>query len=112
MVKDIYTPFRGDVVWLDFSPTRGHEQDKLRPALVITDGIYNDSSGLALVCPITSKKRGHNFEVEFNGLKVKGVIMCNQSRSVSWIDRDCRYIEKAGETIVNEVIARIKSMLD
>lgn len=111
MVKKEFVPLRGDIVWLDFSPTRGHEQDKIRPALVITDGVYNNSTGLALVCPITSKKRGHNFEVELRGLKVKGVVVSNQVRNVSWVARDCRYIDKADNNILNEVCAKIKSLL-
>ena len=111
MVKNEFIPLRGDIVWLDFSPTRGHEQDKLRPALVLTDGIYNDSTGLALVCPITSKKRGHNFEVELKGLKVDGVVVSNQVRNVAWTERDCQYIDKVDHIVLNEVCAKIRSLL-
>ena len=47
-----YVPERGDVVWLDFSPTRGHEQSGHRPALVLSPASYNARSGLMLCCPI------------------------------------------------------------
>jgi mRNA interferase MazF len=48
-------PARGDVVWLDFDPQVGHEQAGRRPALVISHREYNLKSGLAIVCPMTSK---------------------------------------------------------
>ena len=48
-------PARGDVVWLDFDPQVGHEQSGRRPALVISHREYNLKSGMAIVCPMTSK---------------------------------------------------------
>ena len=63
MVKKYYVPERGDLVWVDFSPQRGHEQGGERPAVVISQRIYNERSGLTLVCPVTSKDKGYPFEV-------------------------------------------------
>ena len=33
MVKN-YIPKKGDIVYLDFAPTKGHEQKEYRPAIV------------------------------------------------------------------------------
>ncbi len=58
-----YTPHRGDIVWLNFTPQQGHEQAGVRPALVISPQAYNQKSVLLIACPITSKVKGYPFEV-------------------------------------------------
>lgn len=44
----------GDVVWLDFAPSAGHEQTKRRPAVVVSNDGYNAFGDLLMVVPITS----------------------------------------------------------
>ena len=43
-----YSPERGDLVWIDFDPQVGREQRGRRPAVVVSPGIYNGKSTLAL----------------------------------------------------------------
>ncbi len=38
-----YIPSRGDIVYLDFDPTKGHEQKGLRPAFVLSPRAYIDT---------------------------------------------------------------------
>ena len=52
MVK--YVPDQGDIVYLDFNPTKGHEQKGKRPAIVISNNVFNKNTKMAMVCPITS----------------------------------------------------------
>ena len=56
-------PDTGEIIWMDFDPQAGREQRKRRPALVLTDSKYNRASGLCVVCPITSARKGYPFEV-------------------------------------------------
>ena len=49
-----YVPEKGDIVWISFTPHAGHEQARRRPAMVLSPGIYDRKSGLALFCPITA----------------------------------------------------------
>jgi hypothetical protein len=58
-----YIPSRGDIVYLDFDPTKGHEQKGLRPAFVLSPRAYNEKSSLALFMPITKQQKGYPFEV-------------------------------------------------
>ena len=58
-----YIPDRGDLVWLTFNPQTGHEQSGRRPALVLSPKAYNEKTGLAIFCPVTSQKKGYPFEV-------------------------------------------------
>ncbi len=81
----IYTPDRGDVVWLWFSPQAGHEQSGRRPAVVLSPAAYNGKVGLALVCPVTSQVKGYPFEVVMPaGLAVNGVALADQLKSLDW----------------------------
>lgn len=51
----------GDIVMMDFDPQLGRERAKRRPALVLTDQRYNRASGLAIICPLTSKRKPDPF---------------------------------------------------
>jgi len=49
-----YIPKQGDIIKMDFNPTKGHEQQGRRPALVVSNASYNKfARGVAIVCPIT-----------------------------------------------------------
>ena len=91
-----YIPERGDIVWLDFDPQLGREQAKRRPAICLSPREYNEKSELALFCPITSKEKGYPFEVKIKGNKVEGVVLSDQIKSLDYIERNAKYIEKAG----------------
>ncbi|MBR2834559.1 MAG: type II toxin-antitoxin system PemK/MazF family toxin [Coriobacteriales bacterium] len=56
---------QGDLIELNFDPTVGHEPQKRRPALVVSDGFFNNIlSSLTVVCPITSTVNGHPLHIE------------------------------------------------
>ncbi len=52
-----YVPGTGDLIWTDFDPTKGREQASRRPALVVSSVAFAKNTGLAIVCPITSRVR-------------------------------------------------------
>jgi len=110
MVKR-YIPDRGDIVWLDFDPQVGHEQAGHRPAFVISPLTYNQRSNLALICPITSKTKGWKFEVELLDAKTKGFILADQIKSLDWNARRIKFIEKASDNVVDEVLSKIEALL-
>jgi len=100
-------PDRGDILWVDFHPTVGREQDLERPALVLSPWQFNKKFSLALVAPITSKVRGHGFEVLLEGCKTEGAILCQQIRTIDFADRKAAFIEKAPAFIINDVLAKV-----
>lgn len=108
-----HCPKRGDVVWLSFTPHTGHEQAGLRPALTLSPEDYNRKTGLALFCPITAKTKGYPFEVPLpEGLKVSGVVLSDQVKSLDWQARNARYSGKAPPGVVDEVAAKIGVLLN
>ena len=111
MVRHHKAPERGDYVWLDFSPVRGREQAGRRPALVVSRKIYNASSGLALVCPVTSQEKQYPFEVSTYHSQVNGVILVDQLQCIDWLARKPRYIAKAPENVVELVVEKIKLLV-
>ena len=101
-----YIPTRGDFVALTFDPQSGHEQKGRRPAIVISNRLFNQHTGLALVCPITNTKRQIPFHVPVpEKSNLTGFIMVEQIRSVDYRSRKVSFIERASAETVNEVLA-------
>ncbi len=48
-------PRRGEVWLVSLDPTVGHEVQKTRPAVVVTNDIYNEHNWVVLVVPLTSR---------------------------------------------------------
>jgi len=107
-----YVPEAGDLVWLTFDPQAGREQAGRRPALVLSPSSYNVKSGLALLCPITSRVKKYPFEVAVPpGLPVSGVALADQIKSVDWLERRAEFITVAGHDLMEEVLSRVAPLL-
>jgi len=108
-----YVPERGDVVWLQFDPQAGHEQAGKRPALVLSPSAYNGRVGLALLCPITSQRKGYPFEVTLPaGSKIHGVILADQVKSLDWRMRRAERIDTVPHAVLDETVAKIRVLLE
>nr|MDT0253693.1 type II toxin-antitoxin system PemK/MazF family toxin [Endozoicomonas sp.] len=106
-----YVPDRGDVIWLDFDPTKGTEIQKTRPALVLSPKAFNAKVRLSLVAPITSTIRGHGFEVILSGKKVSGAVLCQQIRTVDFAGRAASFVEKAPEEVIAEALKKARVLV-
>ena len=108
-----YVPDAGDLIWTDFDPTMGREQAGRRPALVSSAALFNANTGLAVVCPITSRVRPFPTSVVLPaGLPVAGEILLSHFRSIDIRARAVRY---AGASVPldvrNAVRARLESFI-
>ena|ERR1043165_2294354 len=100
MVAASYVPDRGDVILVDLSPTVGHEQSGRRPVLVLTPERYNQLTGLAVVCPLTNREKGYAFEVPLpDGLKVTGVVLADQVKSLDWAPPQCSLFDSTADRL-------------
>ncbi len=106
-----YVPERGDVIWVDFDPTRGIEIQKTRPALVLSPKIFNQRTKLVLVAPITSTVRSHGFEVALTGQQVSGVVMCQQTRTLDYQARNIKKVEQASKAVVDEALSKVRVLV-
>ena len=99
-------------MWLDFTPQAGHEQAGRRPALILSPGSYNRRVGLAICCPVTGQVKGYPFEVEIPpGLRVGGVVLPDQVKSLDWRMRDARFICRLPAAATLEVLERLGTLL-
>jgi len=105
----VYVPRQGDVVAITFDPQSGHEQKRRRPAMVVSKDLFNRSTGLAIVCPLTKTDRGFPFHapVPENG-SLTGFIMVEQIKSIDFRTRQAKRIERASD----ELLANVLSILD
>lgn len=79
---------RGEVWLVNLDPTRGREQAGTRPALVISENLFNQGyADLVIVVPITSQNKGIRSHVRINkdegGLSLDSFAKCEDIRSVS-----------------------------
>lgn len=108
-----YVPDRGDVVWISFNPQAGHEQAGRRPGVVLSPKAYNRKVGLAILCPITNQSKGYPFEVALpEEVDVTGVILSDQVKSLDWQVRKAEFKAKLPEEVINEVLAKLRALLD
>ena len=107
-----YTPKRGDVVWLEFDPQKGKEIQKTRPAITISPYQYNQKTGLGLFMPITSQIKGYPFEIFIEIDDIKGVVLCDQVRSLDWKARKARFVANISPSIVTDMLAKFQILLD
>lgn len=102
MVKK-YIPEQGDIIFLDFNPTKSHEQKGYRPAIVISNVVFNKNTKLVMICPISSNEK--SFPTHYvlkNGKKINGAVLCEHIRSIDYETRSLKFIEKVeGEDFLN-----------
>lgn len=94
----------GDIAWTDLDPVRGTEHGERRPALIITSRRYNELSGRAVICPITSSSGDWPFNIPLpKELKTRGVVLVDQVRAVHRVSRIFRRIETAPAKLMMDV---------
>ena len=107
-----YVPARGEAVWISLHPQTGHEQAGRRPAVVLSPAAYNGRVGLAVFCPITHQRKGYPFEVAIpSGLRVTGVGLADQVKSLDWRARQAEWICALPAEMVAEVLAKLATLL-
>jgi mRNA interferase MazF len=101
-----YVPKQGDIIAITFDPQYGHEQKGRRPALVVSKDLFNRSTGLAIVCPVTNTDRGFPFHVAIpKDSKLTGFIMVEQVKSVDFRARRAKRIERTNDGLMSEVLS-------
>lgn len=109
---------RGAIWLIDLNPTKGREQAKIRPCVIISTNSFNfGPSDLIVIMPITSRERKLWWLVEIKtsetDLKNTSYIICNQIRTIS-INRikgntPLGFINKS---TLNQIEERVKILLE
>lgn len=107
-----YVPSRGHFILINFNPQAGHEQKRKRPALVVSQTIFNQHRGFVFVCPISNTKRQNPFYISIPEKEVAtGVIMTDQMRSLDYLARRAEFLGECPEALIAKVRGRIKRIL-
>lgn len=101
-----YVPKKGDFIAITFDPQSGHEQKGRRPALVVSNTLFNQQTGLVIVCPLTTTGRGYPFHVAVkDNPHVTGFVMVEQVKSIDYCARQAKSIGRASDNLLDEVLS-------
>ena len=56
---------RGDIIWADLNPVKGHKQAGLRPVLILSHDVFNERSGTVIAVALTSQPQRAGFPLTF-----------------------------------------------
>ena len=107
---------RGDIYHVNLDPASGSEQRGQRPVIVISKAEFN-RLGVAVVCPITqggvtARIAGWAVTMSGSGTETQGIVLCHQIRTLDLKARSAKRKEKAPDFIINEVLARVQTIID
>jgi len=104
---------QGNIIKLNFDPQSGREQAGYRPAVVISNDIFNAKTGMAIVCPITNTKRSFPLHIPLdNRTNTTGYVLCEHIKSLDLSERECKVIEQLPDDLLDKIIATVFSEMD
>ncbi len=101
---------RGDIYLVSLDPASGHEQQGMRPVLIVSPTAFNRLTRTPVVLPITTKgkfARTAGFAVALLGTSTTGVVRCDQPRALDLGARHARKLESVPAAVMREVLARL-----
>ena len=109
------TPRQGDVVWADPDPTRGSEQAKSRPFVIVSvDQLNRSRLGLSLAVPLTRTDFSNALHVEVappeGGLQERSFAMPEQLRTLAH-ERVSRRLGTLRPGTLSELLRRCRLLL-
>ena len=121
MARLSYTPDRGDLVHVNFSPSSGRELTGPHYALVLSPRTYNRPTGMVICVGITSRVRGGPFEVllpvghlppKAGVGEVESAILADAVRQLDFRERSMSFIAKCPRAILDDVTVRTMAVID
>jgi len=108
---------RGEIWVVGLDPAEGHEQKGRRPVLVISPDAFNRVTKVPVVLLITSggsfaRTAGFAVSLTGAGTKTAGVIRCDQPRALDLGARSGRKVESVPDAIMDEVLAKLATILE
>lgn len=108
---------RGDVYIVPLDPTSGSEQHGTRPVLIVSATAFNKLTGVPVVVPITqggnfARTAGFAVSLMGAGTSTVGVVRCDQPRALDMRARKGRRIETVPAAILDDVLAKLATILE
>ncbi|NVZ01829.1 type II toxin-antitoxin system PemK/MazF family toxin [Pediococcus pentosaceus] len=90
---------QGDIFYVNFNPSRGHEQMNRRPAIALSNDLVCQTSNMTIVAPISSTERNFPMYHRLNSSQtIHGKVLLDQT-----IALDLRARHVTDEAIVDHV---------
>ncbi len=94
----------GDIHWVELDPVLGSEQAGRRSAVIVSSFEFNDRSPRIVICPITSRMLDWPVVVALPpSLATRGVVLCDQVRSIDRARRLFGYIESVSDDTLFQI---------
>ena len=104
---------QGDIISLSFDPAKGYEQKGHRPALVVSNNVYNGKTMFRVVVPISSTDRDFALYVPLDDrTKIQGKILADQMRTVDIFVRKAKKIERIPDDILDNVLEILQATVE
>ena len=108
---------RGEIWLVGLDPAEGHEQKGRRPVLIVSPDAFNLVTKVPVVLPITSggnfaRMAGFAVSLAGSGTKTTGIVRCDQPRALDLSARHGRKLERVPEMIMDEVLAKMATILE
>ena len=106
---------RGDLYFVDLDPTHGRERRGHRPVFVVTPAAFNAVSA-PLVAPVTTggafaRSRGFAVDLTPHLKTIHGFVLCNQLRTLDLAARSGKFVERAPQIVIDDVLAKISTLI-
>ena len=112
MVKK-YIPKQGDVIFLNFNPTKDYEKAGFRPAIVISNNVFNQNTKMVMVCPITSNDKYFPTHYNLEDTKnIHGAVLCEHIRSIDYESRNVKFVEKLSDNDFLSIITLLNACIE
>ncbi len=104
---------QGAIIKINFNPQTGHEQAGYRPAVVISNNIFNEKTNLSIVCPITNTNNHFPLHIPLDErTETTGVILCEHIKALDLNSRTYQEIETLPKDILDKVINIVYSEIE
>ena len=104
---------QGDIIYINFNPTKGHEQQGNRPAVVVSNDEYNKETTFRVVFPISTTDRNYFLYVPLDSrTKTQGKVLADQIRVLDISARPYEFVEKIPRDILDQLIEIIVATVE
>ncbi len=105
---------RGDIIWADLNPTRGHEQSGQRPVLILSHDVFNERSGTVIAMALTSQPQRAAFPLTYElsdpSLPKKSWVKISQIRTLS-VDRLGKRIGRLSPEDLDQILSGLDEII-
>lgn len=96
----------GDIIKINMSPAKGHEQQGYRPAIVVSEESVHRYTGLIWVLPITNTDKGYPTHVAVSGRTknngTTGYVLCEKIKAIDPAARSAKLTDEAERALLED----------